>query len=112
MCLLLFLPCLAICLDLFLFTIQWRSQNAEKVTHIKGSLHGQAVILFNRSLFKMGTSLKRKNILQEGVNSFLQEQSLVVWKSLYLIRWPPLNGTDFITHVRNCVMGATPMTSI
>ena len=25
------------------------------------------------------------------------------------IRWPLLNVTIFITHVRNCVMGATPM---
>ena len=28
---------------------------------------------------------------------------------VYHIRWPPLNVTIFITHVRNCVIGATPM---
>ena len=28
-----------------------------------------------------------------------------------MIRWPPLNVSNFITQVRNCVMGATPMTS-
>ena len=27
----------------------------------------------------------------------------------YHIRGPPLNVTIFITHVRNCVIGATPM---
>ena len=30
-----------------LVAIQWRSQNAEKVTHLKGRLLDQAVILFN-----------------------------------------------------------------
>ena len=28
---------------------------------------------------------------------------------IYHIRLPPLNATFFIMHVRNCVMGATPM---
>ena len=32
------------------------------------------------SLFKMGTSLKGKNSLSEGANSFLYEQFLIVWK--------------------------------
>ena len=30
---------------------QWRSKNAEKVTHIKGRLLDQAVVLFNRVPF-------------------------------------------------------------
>ena len=50
---------------------QWRSQNAEKVKHIQGRLLKQAVILTNCVLFKLGTSRKRKNLLQEGANSFL-----------------------------------------
>ena len=33
---------------------QWRSQNAEKVTHIKGRLPGQAMILLNSVLFQNG----------------------------------------------------------
>ena len=34
----------------------------------------------------------------------------MVWKfTFYHIRRPPLNVTIFITHVRNCVMGASPM---
>ena len=48
-----------------------RSQNAEKLTNIKGRLTGQAVILFNAPLFKIGTSLSGKNLLPEGANSFL-----------------------------------------
>ena len=52
--------------------IQWRSQNAENVTHIKGRLLDQAVILLKiASLIKMGTSLKGKSLLSEGANFFL-----------------------------------------
>ena len=54
-----------------LVLIQWRSQNAEKVTYIKGRLLYQAAILFNCVLFIMGTSHKEKNLLPEGANSFL-----------------------------------------
>ena len=42
-------------------TAQWRSQNAEKVKHIKGRQLDQAVILLIVSLFIMGTSHKGKN---------------------------------------------------
>ena len=52
-------------------TAQWRSQNAEKVTHIKGRLLDQAVILLIASLFIMGTSHIGKNLLPKGANSFL-----------------------------------------
>ena len=55
----------------FRWWTQWRSQNAEKVKHIKGRLLDQAVILFNRVPFKMGTSLKGKNLLPERTNYFL-----------------------------------------
>ena len=27
----------------------------------------------------------------------------------YHIRWPPLNVTIFIMHLRNCIMGASPI---
>ena len=51
---------------------QWRSQKAEKVKHIKGRLLDHAMILFNCVPFiKMETSLKGKNLLPEGANSFL-----------------------------------------
>ena len=33
---------------------QWRSQNAENVTHVKGRLPAQAVILFNCVAFQNG----------------------------------------------------------
>ena len=36
------------------YQIQWHSQNAEKVTHIKGRLLDQAVVLFNCVLFQNG----------------------------------------------------------
>ena len=59
---------------------QWRSQNAEKVTHINGRLLYQELILYNHVPFQIGTSLKGKNLLPEGANSFLYEQFLVVWE--------------------------------
>ena len=64
--------------------MQQRSQNAEKVTHIKERLLDQAMILFNRVPFQMGTSLKGKNLLPEGANSFLYEQFYRVWKITFI----------------------------
>ena len=53
--------------------VQWRSQNAEKVTHwhIKVRLPDQAAVFFNCVLFKMGKIHNGKNLLPEGANSFL-----------------------------------------
>ena len=59
---------------------QGHSQNAEKVTHVKGRLLDQAVVLFNCGPFQNRTSLKGMNLLPEGANSFLKEQFLMVWK--------------------------------
>ena len=59
---------------------QWRSKNAEKVMHTKGRLLDPSLILFNCTLFKMGTSLKGKNLLPEGANPFLYEPFLIVCK--------------------------------
>ena len=53
----------------------------------------------------MGTSLKGKNLLTEGANSFLKEHFLMV----YHIKFPPLNGTIFIMLVGICVMVDTSM---
>ena len=53
--------------------LQWRIQNAKKDTHIKARLLDQAMILFKCVHFQMGTSLKGKNLLPEGANSFLYE---------------------------------------
>ena len=60
------------------------SQNAEKVMHIKGRLLDQAMNLFNYIPFQIGTSLKGKNLLPEGANSFLYEQFLIVWKITFI----------------------------
>ena len=49
---------------------QWRSQNAEKVTQIKGRLLEQAVILFNCVPFHMVISLKGKKIASRGSEFF------------------------------------------
>ena len=58
------------------------------------------------SLFKMETSLKEKNLLPEGANSFLYEQFLIVWKITFnYIKWSPLNVTIFITHMGNLSNG-------
>ena len=56
----------------------------------------------------MGT-LKGKNLLPEGVNSFLKEQFLMAWKSLLPQLVTSLECYFFITYVSNCVMVATPM---
>ena len=53
-----------------MLTIQWRSQNAEKVAHIKGRLLDQAVILFHCVLF----SKLKENLLPEGANSCSQRE--------------------------------------
>ena len=51
-----------------------------------------------------------KELASGGANSFIYEQFLIGMENhFYHIRWPPLNVTIFITHVHNCVMGATPM---
>ena len=62
------------------------------------------------SLFKMGTSLKGKNLLPEGANSFLYEQFLIVGKITFItlsdLPWILL----FFLRMRVArVMGATPM---
>ena len=53
---------------------QWCSQNAEKVTHIKGRLLDQAMILFNCFPFQNGNSL-REQILS-FMSSMCYQQSL------------------------------------
>ena len=63
---------------------QQRSQDTEKVMHIKGRLLDQAMILFNCLPFQMKTSLKGKNLLPEGANSFLYEQFLIAYKITFI----------------------------
>ena len=60
----------------------------------------------------MGTSLKGKNLLQEGVKSEffpLRAVPIGMKNHFHDISLPPLNVTISITHVCNCVMRATPM---
>ena len=60
----------------------------------------------------MGASLKGKNLLPEGANSFLHEQLLIAWKITSTTLGDLPSMLLFITHVRNCVMGATIMFGI
>ena len=84
--------------------VRRRSQNAEKVTQIKGRLLDQARILFNWILFRMGTSLKGKNLLPEGVNSFLDEHFLIVWKITCVLGAMPMSDTTLLSHIfSNCL---------
>ena len=62
------------------YTDQWRSQNAEKICTSKGDYWIKQRFSSITSLFKLGTSLKGKNLLPEGANSFLLEQLFMVWK--------------------------------
>ena len=53
------------------------------------------------SLFEMGTSLKGKNLPQEGENSFLYEQFFIEWKILFItLSDLPRMLLFVITHVR------------
>ena len=68
------------------------------------------------TLFKMRTSLKGNNLLlkfPEGVNSFLYEQFLLVWKITFItlsdLPWMLL---FLLRTCITCVIGATPMVSI
>ena len=76
---------------------QWRSQ----LPTSKGDYWVKKWVLSIASLFKMGTSLKGKNLLPEGANYFLYEQFLIVCKiafnALSDLPWMLL----YITHVRN-----------
>ena len=55
-------------------------------------------------------SLKEKEFAPRGSEFFpLRTVSFGMENHFYHIRRPPLNVTTFITRVRNCVIGATPM---
>ena len=61
----------------------------------------------------MGTSLKGKNSLPEGANSFLYEKSLWYEKRYnhaHLVI--SIECEQFSTQVRNCIMGAKPMINL
>ena len=51
-------------------TLQWRSQNVEKVMHIKGRLLDQAVVLFNCVPFQKGNFSRRKKFAPRGSEFF------------------------------------------
>ena len=90
--------------------VQRRSRNADKVTHINGSLLERAVILINYVPFQNRHISLRKEIAPRGSKFFsLREVPYGMEIQYYRIWQFPLLCTISITHVRNCVMGATPM---
>ena len=50
--------------------LEWRGQKAEKITHIKKRLLGQAVILFNCVSFQNGNFSYRKEFASRGSEFF------------------------------------------
>ena len=95
--------------DRHLGTLNWRGQNAEKGMHIKGRLLDQAMILFNYVPFQNENFSKSKKCSQrEQIFSF---KSCPSWCDTPLLpHWvTSLECYYFITQVRNCKMGATPM---
>ena len=86
------------------------ARTLEKDTHIKERLLDQTVILFNCVPFQNGNLLLKERICsQKGRILSFKSSSWRYGNHLYHIRWSPWNVTIFITHVHNCVMGATPM---
>ena len=78
--------------------------------YIKGRLLDQAVILYNHVPFQIGTSLKGKNLLLSGANSFLYEQFLIIWKiSFITLSYIPRMLLFLLRMCVACIMGATPM---
>ena len=68
------------------------------------------MVLFNCAPFQNGNCSLRKEFACKGSDFFpLRAVPCGMINHFYHIGWPPLNVTIFITHVRNCVMGATRM---
>ena len=87
---------------------KWLTMTLKKLRTSKGSTSGSSSDALQlrafstiASLFKMRTSLKGKNLLPKGANSFLYEQFLMVWKITFTTytKWPPLSVTIFIAHM-------------
>ena len=78
------------------YTLQWRNQNAEKVTHIKGRLMDQSVVLFNRVPFQIVNFFYRKEFAPRGGEFFpLRAVPYGIEHHFYHTWWPPLNITIF-----------------
>ena len=88
-------------------TGQWRSQNVN-VMHIKGRLLEQAVIIFICAPFQNGNFSKRNEFAPRG-SKFFPSRAVPYGMENHFYHVGALNVTMFITNVRNCVMGATPM---
>ena len=68
------------------------------------------MVLFNWVPFQNGNFSYRKEFAPRGSEFFpLRAVAYGMGNHFDHISRPPLNVTIFITHVHNCVMGATPM---
>ena len=86
--------------------------NAEKVTHIKGRLLIKQWFSLIVSLFKWELLLKERICSQRKEFAPRGSKFFPLWAVLYSmenhfyhIKWPPLNVTIFIMHVRNLCNG-------
>ena len=68
---------------------------ARQCTYSKGRLLYETQFSTITPLFKIGTSLKVKNLLPEGANSFLLKQFLMVWKITLTTLGDPLEYCYF-----------------
>ena len=75
----------------FLFLNQCRSQNAEKVTDIKGRLLDQAVILFNCIPFYNGILPERKEFAPRGSK---------FWSKFFPLRAVPYGIENHFYHIK------------
>ena len=88
---------------------QWRSQNAEKNTHIRGSLLDPAMILFNCIPFQNGNFSWRKEFAPRG------SKFIPLWAVPYSIENTFITLSDLpwmlllLRMCVTCVMDATPM---
>ena len=82
--------------------VQWRIQTAEKVTHIKGRLLYQAMILYKIRPFSKWEFLLKEKICshRERILSFKSRSLNYMGNHFYNVRLAPLSFTIFVTHVR------------
>ena len=87
-----------------IYISQWRSQNAEKVTHIKGRQLVQAVDFFHCVSVQNGNFRGSEFFTLRAVPYGME-------KSLLPHYVTSLECNYFITHMRYCIMEATPMSA-
>ena len=88
---------------------QWRTQNAEKYYTHQRETTGTSSEFHQLCPFSNWVILLKERICSHGERILSFKSSSFRSGNHFTILGDPLNVTIFITHVRNCVMGATPM---